>query len=130
MKNVFKSVIEKGGYDLAAILNKIDTYHIEGKLTDAEKEELYALARKEPKAQYDFATEIEKLWAAVKALQNAGVEAPATPEVSDWVQPSGAHDAYAAGDVIKYTDGKTYKSLIDNNVWAPDAYPAGWEVVK
>ena len=23
-----------------------------------------------------------------------------------------------------------YKSLIDNNVWTPEAYPAGWEVVK
>lgn len=22
-----------------------------------------------------------------------------------------------------------YKSLIDNNVWTPDAYPAGWEVI-
>lgn len=23
-------------------------------------------------------------------------------------------------------DGKTYRSTIDNNVWAPSAYPAGW----
>ena len=23
-----------------------------------------------------------------------------------------------------------YKSLIDNNVWTPSAYPAGWEIVK
>jgi hypothetical protein len=34
-----------------------------------------------------------------------------------------------AGGVMRYTDGKTYKSLIDNNVWSPDTYPAGWEVV-
>ena len=26
-------------------------------------------------------------------------------------------------------DGKTYRSLIDNNVWKPLDYPAGWEVV-
>lgn len=23
-----------------------------------------------------------------------------------------------------------YRSLIDNNVWTPDAYPTGWEVVE
>ena len=129
MKNVFKAVIEKGGYDLTSLLKKIDTYHIEGKITDEEKEELYALARKEPKAQYDLAAEIELLWAAVKALQNAGSEPPSEPEVFDWVQPTGAHDAYAAGDVILYTDGKKYKSLIDNNVWSPDTYPSGWEEI-
>lgn len=26
-------------------------------------------------------------------------------------------------------NGTTYRSTIDNNVWAPSAYPAGWEVV-
>lgn len=129
MKNVFKAVIEKGGYDLAGVLKKIDTYHAEGKLSDEEREELYALARKEPKAQYDYATEIELLWAAVKELQKAGAETPEGAGLAAWVQPTGAHDAYMAGDVVKFTDGKTYKSLIDNNVWAPDTYPAGWEVM-
>jgi len=27
-------------------------------------------------------------------------------------------------------EGKTYRSLIDNNVHAPSAYPAGWESVE
>lgn len=130
MKNVFKAVIEKGGYDLAEILKNIDTYHIEGKLSDAEKEELYALARKEPKAQYDYATEIEKLWAVVKALQNSEAGDEETGDAKEWVQPTGAHDAYMSGDKVKYTDGKNYKSLIDNNVWSPDTYPAGWEVIS
>lgn len=26
-------------------------------------------------------------------------------------------------------NGNTYRSTIDNNVWEPSAYPAGWEVV-
>ena len=34
MKNIFKTVIEKGGYDLTGMIAKIDTYHIEGKITD------------------------------------------------------------------------------------------------
>lgn len=45
-----------------------------------------------------------------------------------WAQPSGAHDAYNAGDVVSY-NGALYRSLIDGNVWAPDVYPAGWELV-
>ena len=98
-------------------------------LSEAEKEELYSLARKEPQAQYDFKTEIEKLWVAVRALQNGNVPEEETDTVKEWVQPTGAHDAYMAGDIVKYTDGKTYKSLIDNNVWSPDTYPAGWEVI-
>lgn len=43
-----------------------------------------------------------------------------------WSQPTGAHDAYNTGDVVDY-NGKLYRSLIDGNVYAPDAYPAGWE---
>lgn len=46
-----------------------------------------------------------------------------------WSQPTGAHDAYNTGDVVNY-NGVLYKSLIDGNVYAPDAYPAGWEVVQ
>ncbi len=44
-----------------------------------------------------------------------------------WSQPSGAHDAYNTGDIVNY-NGTLYQSLIDGNTWAPDAYPAGWEV--
>lgn len=43
----------------------------------------------------------------------------------EWVQPLGASDAYNTGDIVSY-NGKLYKSTIDGNVWAPDAYPAGW----
>ena len=46
-----------------------------------------------------------------------------------WAQPTGAHDAYNTGDIVNY-NGTLYKSLIDGNVYSPDAYPAGWEAVK
>ncbi len=36
-------------------------------------------------------------------------------------------EPYNTGDIVNY-NGTLYKSLIDGNVWAPDAYPAGWEV--
>lgn len=45
-----------------------------------------------------------------------------------WSRPSGAHDAYNVDDVVNY-NGILYRSLIDGNVYAPDEYPAGWEVV-
>lgn len=44
-----------------------------------------------------------------------------------WSQPTGAHDAYNKGDVVNH-NGTLYVSLIDGNVYAPDAYPAGWGV--
>jgi hypothetical protein len=52
-------------------------------------------------------------------------------EIPVWRQPTGAQDAYNTGDRVHYpdADGAVYVSLIDNNVWSPDAYPAGWEVV-
>ena len=46
-----------------------------------------------------------------------------------WSQPSGAHDAYNTGDIVNYR-GTLYESLINGNVWSPDAYPAGWQAVE
>lgn len=57
-------------------------------------------------------------------------EEPETETVPDFVQPTGAHDAYHTGDRVKFTDGHIYESTIDNNVWSPEAYPAGWKLVK
>lgn len=47
-----------------------------------------------------------------------------------WTQPTGAHNAYNTGDIVHYPteDDPLYKSLIDGNVWSPDAYPQGWEI--
>ena len=42
----------------------------------------------------------------------------------EWVQPTGAHDAYNRGDKVSY-NGKHYISTIDANTYAPDVY--GWE---
>lgn len=46
---------------------------------------------------------------------------------AEWVQPIGAADAYNTGDIVSY-NGVLYESTVDGNVWAPDAYPAGWSV--
>lgn len=38
-----------------------------------------------------------------------------------------ATSPYAAGDCCT-EEGVVYRSLIDNNTWAPSAYPTGWEL--
>lgn len=63
---------------------------------------------------------------ATSLYKKIGVSSSGYPE---WVQPLGATDAYKKGDIVSYK-GKLYKSLIDGNVWAPDAYPAGWEAYQ
>ena len=47
-------------------------------------------------------------------------------EWPEWVQPTGAHDAYNTGDKVSY-NGKHYVCTIDANTYAPDVY--GWEEV-
>lgn len=53
-------------------------------------------------------------------------------EIPVWRQPTGAQDAYMTGDKVWFPEKDTtvYESLIDNNVYSPEAYPAGWEVVE
>lgn len=49
-------------------------------------------------------------------------------EILEWVQPDSTN-SYMTGDKVKY-NGVVYESTVDNNVWAPDAYPQGWREVK
>lgn len=130
MKTIFENVIKRGGYDLTGLLKNIDKFHIEGKLTDEERNELYAQARHEPKAQYNYDEEIEKLWAAIRELKNNGAtsETPAD-EWPVFVMPTGAHDAYQVGDQVTFNDVR-YRCVLANCVWAPDVYPAGWQNVE
>ena len=154
MFNIFKNVLS-GEYELVDILNKIDEYYVESKLTKEQKEELENEARKNanPVNSYaDLQTQIDKLAEKVKELQvtvntNAqgmtaikeaveklgGVitpsEKPTEDEYPEYVQPTGAHDAYKIGDKITY-NGKHYECIYDGCVWTPDAYPAGWKLIE
>ncbi len=47
-------------------------------------------------------------------------------EWPEFVQPTGAHDAYNKGDKVTF-EGKHYISLIDGTVFSPAEYPAGWQ---
>lgn len=47
-------------------------------------------------------------------------------EYPEWVQPTGASDAYAKGDKVSHNE-KHWQSDIDSNVWEPGVY--GWTEV-
>lgn len=71
-------------------------------------------------------------WEKVENGENPGPEPEPDPGESEdtypeWVQPSGAHDAYKTGDRVTY-QGKVYESTMDGNVWAPDV--AGWTEIE
>ena len=92
----------------------------------------------------DYAVEVrvryaDKLYRCVQAHTSQTDWTPdATPalwtevakpgEIPVWKKPTGAQDAYMKGDKVHYPDenGPVYESIIDNNVWSPDEYPAGW----
>lgn len=44
-KGIFEQVIARGGFDLTAMLARIDEYHIEGKLDDDERDSRQRTAR-------------------------------------------------------------------------------------
>jgi hypothetical protein len=50
-------------------------------------------------------------------------------EFPEFIQPTGAHDAYAAGDKVTF-EGAKYESLMDANIYSPAEYPAGWQVIE
>lgn len=74
-----------------------------------------------------------------EVVEGEGTTAPTDPGGSsgggdvttypDFQQPTGAHDAYSKGDRVMY-NGHVYESLVDSNVWAPDAYLQGWKMVQ
>lgn len=50
------------------------------------------------------------------------------PEViPEWEQPDSTN-AYQIGDKVTF-EGKTYESVVANNIWSPAAYPAGWKEI-
>lgn len=47
-------------------------------------------------------------------------------EFPEWVQPTGAHDAYSKGNKVSH-NGKHWVSTIDANVYEPSVY--GWDEI-
>ena len=147
MYEIIKNVIESKDYELRDMLYKINKMYIESNITEEQKTELDKLARTNANAENSYAPVQEQInniyneLAQIKSQLNTilenpeeGTEEPAEPpqttdEYPEYVQPTGAHDAYKIGDKITY-NGKKYICKLDNCVWNPDEYPAGWELVE
>ena len=145
MYEVIKSVIDSGDYELTAMLAKIDTMWIKGKLTEEQHEEFmqYARDKADPVNSYkplqerldEALTEIDGVKSTVQALADRVYnlehpdEEPEEPEEPEewpeYVQPTGAHDAYNTGDKMTYVE-QHYVCAMDGCVWPPDVYPDGW----
>ena len=73
--------------------------------------------------------------AAWRALVPEGVQVPDEPEpepipdAPEYKQPTGAHDAYQAGDRVTF-QGRVYEAVINAVVWSPLAYPQAWKEVR
>lgn len=71
---------------------------------------------------------------AWRSLAPEGVEVPDDPEpepvpdAPEFVQPTGAHDAYNTGDLVTF-EGRVYQAVIDAVTWSPSAYPQAWKEV-
>lgn len=48
--------------------------------------------------------------------------------IPEWEQPDSTNP-YMIGDKVTF-EGATYESTIDNNIWSPSAYPAGWKQIN
>lgn len=66
-------------------------------------------------------TAAPSLWAKVLVETD---ESGQQTTIKEWEQPDSTNP-YSKGDKVTYK-GKTYESSVDNNVWSPEAYPAGW----
>ena len=72
---------------------------------------------------------------AWRALVPEGVDVPDDPEpepipdAPEYKQPTGAHDAYQAGDRVTF-QGRVYEAVINAVVWSPLAYPQAWKEVR
>ena len=126
MNELIEQVIWLGNYDLVQLLETIDRYHVEGRLTNEERQELYMAARKGAEPDYDYKGEIDALWAAVRDLQKE-INPPAPDEEwPEFVQPTHAGTAYQAGDKVTFR-GEKYICIMAHCVWSPTDYPAAWE---
>lgn len=136
MYDIIKSVINSKDYELRDMLYKINKMYIESAITEEQKTELDELSRTNAKAENSYAplkeqiediySKLAQITSRLEALEN--IEEPSEPvdEYPEYVQPTGAHDAYNTGAKITFK-GERYTCQIDGCVWSPEEYPQGWK---
>lgn len=133
MKSIFESVISRGGYDLATLLARIDTYHIEGKLSDDDRTALYVAARAGAQTgdSVEIMAKLLDLDQRVKALEDQAAPGAGGESSGDEYPAYVAGKWYYAGDKVTH-DGKRYTCIAPAGqvcTWSPAEYPAYWSEV-
>lgn len=143
MYEIVKSVIKTKNYELSEMLTKINTFWVQGELTDEHYTELVEMARENALPENSYAdvyaivknlySEIDVLKVRMKALEEGSSEGGSdeTDEYPEYVSPTGSHDAYYAGAKMTF-DGKKYICIAPEGVavvWNPDVMPGYWQEV-
>ena len=123
MYNSVLIVIQSGEYNLSDLTKKIDTLWLKSYLTDDERESLTKLAIEKANPDAGLPSFSERMAALEKRVSklegnfSSGGDSGSS-DWPEWVQPTGAHDAYAKGSQVTH-NGEKYVSQIDANVWEP-----------
>lgn len=152
MYEVIKAVIESKRYELEDMLSKLDTFWVQGRITEEKYTELVALAREKALPENSYAPprelldalykEIAELKERVRVLESAksesadepteeNTEEPTADNYPEYVQPTCAQDAYYTGMKMTF-DGRRYKCIAPEGVavvWNPDVMPSYWEEI-
>ena len=126
MYNSVLIVIQSGEYNLSDLTKKIDTLWLKSYLTDDERESLTKLAIEKASPDAGLPSFSERIAALEKRVSNlegnlsSGGDSGSS-DWPEWVQPTGAHDAYAKGSQVTH-NGERYISQIDANVWEPGMF--------
>ena len=71
----------------------------------------------------------QQAWTPISAPSLfAKVLIPDETVIPEWEQPDSTN-AYMIGDKVTF-NGHVYESAINNNVWSPESYPAGWKLIS
>lgn len=126
MFNMIKSVISVGGFKLTEIQHKIKKLYLLGDITEAEMDELLALASGGVSADAErpellvliqtLAAEVESLKGRVKALEGGEEEVTEHPAWKPW---DGISKDYSYGAIVSH-NGELWISVFNGqNVWEP-----------
>lgn len=132
MYNVIKNVISTKNYELKDMLNKLDTLWVQGSISDDQRIELIATARKNAVSEnsLNILLKIEELDRRVAALEAAGSQTGGEPSVGETVTYPDFKVGkwYRAGDKITF-DNVNYICVAPNGqvcTWSPIDFPDYW----
>ena len=143
MFDTFQTIINAGGYDLIDLTKRIKTLYVMGELSEEEMKQLleqaqtnakpddsYAPLADRVKAIEEWETNIEKRLSKLETGSSTDFKEPAD-EWPEYVQPTGAHDAYHVGDMSTMTpDEKLNRLKTDVETMWRDATPEQRKRIK